>query len=99
MTYKKDRLDNFNSIEFVKDIERKYGKQVASNVANSLLRLLAVSMNSNYLSELRSPRYVIRLKLHPTTGRLIVETIDDKNKGYRYTFTPSKVNRKKVNYD
>ena len=26
MTYKKDRLDNFNSIEFVKDIERKYGK-------------------------------------------------------------------------
>ncbi len=39
MTYKKDRLDNFNSIEFVKDIERKYGKQVASNVANSLLRL------------------------------------------------------------
>lgn len=99
MTYKKDRLDNFNSIEFVKDIERKYGKKVASNVANSLLRLSAVSMNSNYLSELSSPRYVIRFKLHPHTGGLIVETINDKRKGYRYTFTPIKVNRKKVNYD
>lgn len=99
MTYKKERLDNFNSIEFIKDIERRYGRKVACDVANSLLRLSAVSMNSNYLNELRSPRYVIRLKLHPITGGLIVETIDDKRKGYRYTFTPSKVNRKKVNYD
>lgn len=99
MTYKKERLDNFNSIEFIEDIERRYGKKIASNVARSLLRLSAVSMNSNYLSELSSPRYVIRLKLHPITGGLIVETIDDKRKGYRYTFTPSKVNRKKVNYD
>ena len=99
MTYKKERLDNFNSIEFIEDIERRYGKRIASNVARSLLRLSAVSMNSNYLSELSSPRYVIRLKLHPITGGLIVETIDDKRKGYRYTFTPSKVNRKKVNYD
>lgn len=99
MTYKKDRLDNFNSIEFIEDIERRYGKKMASNVARSLLRLSAVSMNSNYLSELSLPRFVIRLKLHPITGGLIVETIDDKNKGYRYTFTPSKVNRKKVNYD
>ncbi len=98
MTYKKDRLDNFNSIEFVKDIERKYGKQVASNVANSLLRLLAVSMNSNYLSELRSPRYVIRLKLHPTTGRLIVETINDKMQGYRYTCSPDRIHRHRAKY-
>lgn len=99
MTYKKERLDNFNSIEFIEDIERRYGKKIASNVARSLLRLSAVSMNSNYLSELSSPRYVIRLNLHPITGGLIVETIDDKKKGYCYTFTPSKVNRKKVNYD
>lgn len=99
MTYKKERLDNFNSIEFIKDIERRYGKKIAFNVASSLLRLSAVSINSNYLSELSSPRYVIRLKLHPITGGLIVETIDDKKKGYCYTFTPSKVNRKKVNYD
>lgn len=99
MTYKKERLDNFNSIEFIKDIERRYGRKVACNVANSLLRLSAVSMNSNYLNELSSPRFVIRLKLHPITGGLIVETINDKRKGYRYTFTPSKVNRKKVNYD
>lgn len=99
MTYKKERLDNFNGIEFIKDIERRYGRKVACNVANSLLRLSAVSMNSNYLSELSSPRFVIRLKLHPITGGLIVETINDKRKGYRYTFTPSKVNRKKVNYD
>lgn len=98
MTYKKDRLDNFNSIEFVKDIERKYGKQVASNVANSLLRLLAVSMNSNYLSELRSPRYVIRLKLYPTTGRLIVETINDKMQGYRYTCSPDRIHRHRAKY-
>lgn len=98
MTYKKDRLDNFNSIEFVKDIERKYGKQVASNVANSLLRLLAVSMNSNYLSELRSPRCVIRLKLHPTTGRLIVETINDKMQGYRYTCSPDRIHRHRAKY-
>lgn len=99
MTYKKERLDNFNSIEFIKDIEREYGRKVAFNVTSSLLRLSAVSMNSNYLNELRSPRFVIRLKLHPITGGLIVETIDDKRKGYRYTFTPSKVNRKKANYD
>lgn len=99
MTYKKERLDNFNSIEFIKDIERRYGRNMACNVANSLLRLSAVSMNSNYLSELSSPRFVIRLKLHPITGGLIVETIDDKKKGYCYTFTPSKVNRKAVNYD
>lgn len=99
MTYKKERLDNFNSIEFIKDIEREYGRKVAYNVASSLLRLSAVSMTSNYLNELRSPRYVIRFKLHPITGGLIVETIDDKRKGYRYTVTPSKVNRKKVNYD
>ena len=99
MTYKKERLDNFNSIEFVKDIERRYGKKIAFNVASSLLRLSAVSMNSNYLSELSSPRFVIRLKLYPITGGLIVETIDDKRKGYRYTFTPNKVNRKAVNYD
>lgn len=99
MTYKKERLDNFNSIEFIKDIERRYGRKVACNVASSLLRLSAVSMNSNYLSELSSPPFVIRLKLHPITGGLIVETIDDKMKGYRYTFTPSKVNRKEITYD
>ena len=99
MTYKKERLDNFNSIEFIKDIERRYDRKVACNVANSLLRLSAVSMNGNYLSELSSPRFVIRLKLHPITGGLIVETIDDKKEGYCYTFTPSKVNRKAVNYD
>lgn len=80
MTYKKERLDNFNSIEFVKDIERRYGRKVACNVASSLLRLSAVSMNSNYLSELSSPRFVIRLKLHPITGGLIVETIGAKTK-------------------
>lgn len=98
MTYKKDRLDNFNSIEFVKDIERKYGKQVASNVANSLLRLLAVSMNSNYLSELDSPRFIIRFKLHPIAGRLIVETINDKMQGYRYTCSPDRIHRHRAKY-
>ena len=97
--YKKERLNNFNFKEFIEDIERKYGQTIARNMANDLTRLAVVAQTNDYLSELDSPRFIIRFKLHPTTGRLIVETINDKMKGYRYTFTPSKVNRKKVNYD
>jgi len=98
MTYKKDRLDNFNSIEFIKDIERRYGRKVAFNVANDLTRLATISQTNDYFTELNSPRFVARFKLHPLTGRLIVETINDQHKGYRYTVNHNKVIRKPVVY-
>lgn len=97
--YKKERLNNFNFKEFIEDIERKYGQTIARNMANDLTRLAVIAQTNDYLSELDSPRFIIRFKLHPTTGRLIVETINDKMKGYRYTFTSNKVNRKEVTYD
>lgn len=99
MTYSRMNISDFNSLKLLQSIERKYGHAVARNVANDLTRLATVSMTNDYLDELNSPRFVARFKLHPLTGRLIVETINDQHKGYRYTFTPSKVNRKKINYD
>ena len=104
MTYRRAKITGPDSIQsnimqFIKETECNYGHAIAKNMANDLTRLAVVAQTNDYLSELDSPRFIIRLKLHPTTGRLIVETINDKMKGYRYTFTPSKVNRKKVNYD
>lgn len=63
-----------------------------------MLKLKEVAMTSDYLDELNSPRYVIRLKLHPTTGRLIVETINDKMQGYRYTCSPDRIHRHRAKY-
>ena len=73
--YKKERLNNFNFKEFIEDIERKYGQTIARNMANDLTRLAVVAQTNDYLSELDSPRFIIRFKLHPTTGRLIVDII------------------------
>lgn len=87
------KLTHFNFKGFIQDIERKYGRAVAMDVANDFIRLKAVALHNDYLSELDSPRYVIRFKLHPITGKLIIETINDQFKGYRYTFSPSKIHR------
>ena len=97
--YNRMNLSDFDSLKLLQSIERKYGHTVARNVANDLTRLATISQTNDYFTELNSPRFVARFKLHPLTGGLIVETINDKRKGYCYTFTPSKVNRKKVNYD
>ncbi len=104
MTYRRAKITNPDSIQsnimqFIKETECNYGHTIARNMANDLTRLAVIAQTNDYLSELDSPRFIIRFKLHPITGGLIVETINDKMKGYRYTFTPSKVNRKKVNYD
>ena len=104
MTHRRVKITGPDSIQssimqFIKETECNHGHTIAKNMANDLTRLAVVAQTNDYLSELDSPRFIIRFKLHPITGRLIVETINDKMKGYRYTFTPSKVNRKKVNYD
>lgn len=98
MTYSRMNLSDFNSLRFLQTIERKYGHAVARNVANDLTRLATVSMTNDYFTELNSPRFVARFKLHPLTGRLIVETINDQHKGYRYTVNHNKVIRKAVVY-
>lgn len=91
-------MNNFNFINFIDDIKTKYGYTVAKNTHDSMLKLKEVAMTSDYLDELNSPRYVIRLKLHPTTGRLIVETINDKMQGYRYTCSPDRIHRHRAKY-
>lgn len=98
MTYKKDRLDNFNFINFIDDIKTKYGYAVAKNTHDSMLKLKEVAMTSDYLDELNSPRFILRFKLHPITGGLIVETINDKMKGYRYTCSPDRIHRHRAKY-
>lgn len=96
--YKKIKMAKFNPMKFIYGIEAKYGKPEAVYVAGALLKLKDVAIKNNWLDELSSPRYVARLKLHPTKGYLIAETIDNNFKGYRYEATPYSVYRKKVKY-
>ena len=98
MPYKKINASEFNSMKFIKGIEKRYGHAVARNVANDFTRLATIAQTSDYLDELNSPRFIIRFKLHPLTGQLIVETINDEKKGYRYTVNQNKVIRKPVVY-
>ena len=98
MPYKKINASEFNSMKFIKGIEKRYGYELTRNVANDLTRLATIAQTSDYLDELNSPRFVARFKLHPLTGRLIVETINDQHKGYRYTVNHNKVIRKPVVY-
>lgn len=85
------KLTDFKFKEFIKDIERKYGHTVARNMTNNLTRLAVIVQTNDYSNELDS---LVRFKLHPITGDLIVETINDQFNGYRYTFTTNKVHRK-----
>lgn len=96
--YNRMNLSDFDSLKFLQTIERKYGHTVARNVANDLTRLATIAQTNDYFTELNSPRFVARFKLHPITGRLIVETINDQHKGYRYTVNHNKVIRKPVVY-
>ncbi|WP_407461188.1 hypothetical protein [Lactobacillus gallinarum] len=98
MTYSRTTMNNFNFINFIDDIKTKYGYAVAKNTHDSMLKLKEVAMTSDYLSELDSPRFIIRFKLHPTTGKLIVETINDKMQGYRYTCSPDRIHRHRAKY-
>lgn len=98
MTYLRMNLSDFDSLKFLQTIERKYGHTVARNVANDFTRLATIAQTNDYLDELNSPRFVARFKLHPTTGRLIVETINDKMQGYRYTCSPDRIHRHRAKY-
>ena len=91
-------LTRSNFRKFIQDIERKYGHTVASKVTSDLIQLATIAQTNDYLDELNSPRFVARFKLHPLTGRLIVETINDQHKGYRYTVNHNKVIRKAMVY-
>ncbi len=96
--YNRINLNDFDLFKLLQTIERKYGHTVARNVANDLTRLATIAQTNDYFTELNSPRFVARFKLHPLTGRLIVETINDQHKGYRYTVNHNKVIRKPVVY-
>lgn len=98
MTYLRMNLSDFDSLKFLQTIERKYGHTVARNVANDLTRLATIAQTNDYFTELNSPRFVARFKLHPLTGRLIVETINDEMKGYRYTCSPDRIHRHRAKY-
>lgn len=91
-------LTRSNFKKFIQDIERKYGHTVASKVTSDLIQLATIAQTNDYLDELNSPRFVARFKLHPLTGRLIVETINDEMKGYRYTVINDKVTRTAMVY-
>ncbi|MDR4288196.1 hypothetical protein FO526_35405, partial [Bacillus thuringiensis] len=96
--HRRAKITNLDSIQsnimqFIKKTECNYGHTIARNMANDLTRLAVIAQTNDYLSELDSPRFIIRFKLHPTTGRLIVETINDKMKGYRYTCSPDRIHR------
>ena len=91
-------LSDFDSLKLLQTIERKYGHTVASKVTSDLIQLATIAQTNDYLDELNSPRFVVRFKLHPLTGRLIVETINDQHKGYRYTVNHNKVIRKAMVY-
>lgn len=99
MEYQRMRMDDFNFKEFIHEIENKQGHQVAVIVASSLLNLANVASKTDYLNELNSPRYIMRMKWSSTTGKLIIETINNNFKGYRYKVTPHNVYRKKIHYD
>lgn len=98
MSYKKINASEFNSMKFIKGIEKRYGYELASKVTSDLTRLATIAQTNDYLDELNSPRFVARFKLHPLTGRLIVETINDEMKGYRYTVINDKVTRTAIVY-
>lgn len=98
MEYQRMRMDDFNFKEFIHEIENKQGHQVAVIVASSLLKLANVASETDYLNELNSPRYILRMKWSSANGMLIVETINNKFKGYRYKVTPYDVYRKKIHY-
>lgn len=89
---------DFNAEEFIAETQRKYGQAVTLNVIRGLTRMLRVAENSDYLEELNSPRYIVRMTIQPLTGDIIIETINDNFQGYRYSVTPDKVKREKVNY-
>lgn len=99
MEYKIMKMNDFNFIKFIHEIENKYGHQVAVNVASSLLNLANIANKTDYLNELNSPRFVVRFTLHPITNKLIIETINDQFKGYRYTITFDKIHREPVKYN
>ena len=92
------KLTDFSFQEFIEEIHKKYGYVVAKNAHDSMLKLKSVAQTNDYLDELNSPRFILRFKLHPLTGRLIVETINDQHKGYRYTVNHNKVIRKAMVY-
>lgn len=96
--YNRMNLNDFDLFKLLQTIERKYGHTVARNVANDFTRLATVAQTNDYLDELNSPRFVARFKLHPLTGRLIVETINDEMKGYHYTVINDKVTRTAMAY-
>ncbi|PLT10403.1 hypothetical protein CYJ79_10920 [Lactobacillus crispatus] len=96
--YNRMNISDFDLLKLLQNIERKYGHTVARNVANDLTRLATIAQTNDYLDELNSPRFVARFKLHPLTGRLIVETINDEMKGYRYTVINDKVTRTAMVY-
>lgn len=98
MTQNVMTLTRSNFKKFIQDIERKYGHTVASKVTSDLIQLATIAQTNDYLDELNSPRFVARFKLHPITGRLIVETINDEMKGYRYTVINDKVTRTAMVY-
>lgn len=98
MTYSRMNISDFDSLKLLQTIERKYGHTVARNVANDFTRLATIAQTNDYLDELNSPRFVARFKLHSLTGRLIVETINDEMKGYRYTVINDKVTRTAMAY-
>lgn len=98
MTNKRINATDFNFQDFIEGIHRKYGYVVAKNAHDSMLKLKSVAQTNDYLDELNSPRFVARFKLHPLTGRLIVETINDEMKGYRYTVINDKVTRTAMVY-
>lgn len=87
-----------NLKKFIKDIERKYGFVTTKKIVYDLMRLATIAQTNDYFNELNSPRYVVRFKLHPLTGRLIVETTNDEMRGYRYTVINDKVTRTAMVY-
>ena len=98
MTYSRMNISDFDSLKLLQTIERKYGHTVASKVTSDLIQLATIVQTNDYLDELNSPRFVARFKLRPLTGRLIVETINDEMKGYRYTVINDKVTRTAMVY-
>lgn len=99
MTYKRISIANFDPDKFILGVAMQYGHDEAVYVGASWLRLQDVASQKHWLKELKSPRYVVRIKLHPTKGHLIVETINDKLKGYHYEATPTNAFRRERKYD
>ena len=47
-------------MQFIKETECNYGHTIARNMANDLTRLAVIAQTNDYLSELDSPRFIIR---------------------------------------